>query len=201
MIRVFSLIGFSRHTCHNRVHRIFFIRSPYIFSTSHRHTVIIPRTALGTHNIIVFSSLCQMRRLNTSHVCSASPKWFWISNNLFFFWIILNNTDKSWFFIPFSCLPFQRDNIFLSVIIMQDWSIKSWWMQIYRLAPRSFDVFWFHQKIIYIKVSRIHGIHHTVYNIEHIFLFTISQTRRPYSFCTRQFFQVNRLIISQNMCI
>ena len=39
-------------------------------------------------------------------------------------------------------------------------------MNVYRLAPWTTDIFCADQKIVYIKISCIHGIHHTIHYIE-----------------------------------
>ena len=119
MIRILSLIGFSGYTGHNRILRIFFIWTPDIFGTPHSNTVVISCTAFRTHNIIILSALCQMRSFDAASVCTASPDSFWISYDFLIFRGIFHHTDCTWFFISFSCFPFQRNNILLSVGIMK----------------------------------------------------------------------------------
>ena len=107
MIRILSFIRFSRYTCHNRVLRIFFIWSPDVFGTSHGHTVIVSCATLSTHDIIIVSTLCQMRSFHAASVCAAFPYDLRISYDLLLFRRILHHADVAWLFISFPWLPFQ----------------------------------------------------------------------------------------------
>ena len=74
-------------------------------------------------------------------------------------------------------------------------------MQIDRFAPRSADVFCRNHIIVHIKVSCVHGIHHSIYDIEQILLLAISQARCPDSLCWRKLFQIDFFVICQYMCV
>ena len=161
-----TFIGFIRRGCHNRVLWISFIRTPDIFGTSHRHTMIISGSTFCTHNIVIATAFGQMRCFNTASVCTTAPHWPGVTNNLLFHRIIFYDADKSRFFIACTCFPFQWHNIFLSVIIMEHGCIKAWRMQVYRLTPRTSDILCCDHKVVYVKVSGIHGIHNAVYYIK-----------------------------------
>ena len=168
MIRIISFIGLYRIRCNNRILWISFIRSPYILGTPHGYTVIISGSALGTHNIIISVSFGQMWCFNTAPIRSSLPDPFWISNDLLFLRIILRNSDHSWLLIAFSRLPIQRYNIFSTIIIVKNRGIEARRMQVYRLTPWSLNILCGDQKIIHIKITGIHGIHHTIDYIKHI---------------------------------
>ena len=125
MIGILSLIRLSRYTGHNRILRIFFIWSPDISGASHCNTVIVSCAAFCAHNVIIFSSFSQMRSFDATSVCAASPDSFRISYNFFFGRIIFYHADRAWFFVSFSCLPLQGNNVFLSVCIMEHGSVKT----------------------------------------------------------------------------
>ena len=177
-----SFVGLYRIRRNDWILWISFIRSPYIFGTPHGYTMIISGSSLGTHNIIISISFGQMWCFNTASVCSTLPDPFWIPNNLLFLRIILRNSNHSWFLIAFSCLPIQRYNIFSPIIIVKNRCIETGGMQIYRLTPWSLNILSGDQEIIHIKITCIHGIHHTIDHIKHILCLAVSQAWCPNSF-------------------
>ena len=201
MIPVCPLIVVSGTGSHDRITWICLIWTINIFGTSHSDTVIISRAAFCTHNIVVFATFSQMGGFDTSTVCTASPKTFRHTYNFLCFRIIFYNTDRTRFLVFASCLPLQCHYIFFTVIIMEHGCIKSCGMKINRFTPRTFRIFRCDNKIIYIKVSGVHGIHHTIYYIKQIFRFTICQTRCPDSLGTWQLLQFRIICILKRMGI
>lgn len=130
-------VGPYRIRSDDRILRISLIRSPYTFGAPHGHTMIISGSALGKHNIIISVSFGQMRSFNTAPVRSTRPDPFWISDDLLFLRVILGNSDDSRLLIALPCLPVQRYNVFTSIVVMKNRSIKTRRMQIYRFTPWS----------------------------------------------------------------
>ena len=201
MIRIVSFVGLYRIRSDDRILRISFIGSPYTFGTPHGHTMIISGPALGTHNIIISVSFGQMRCLNAATIRSTLPDPFRISDDLLFLRIILGNCDHARLLITFSCLPVQRYNVFTSVIIMKDRSVKTGGMQVYRLTPWSLDILCRDQKIVHIKITGIHRIHYTIDHIKHILCLAVGQTWCPDPFRRRKLFEIRIAVICQHMGI
>ena len=188
VIPVGTLVMILRNRSYNWVTWTSLIWSPYIFRTSHCHAVIISSSAFSTHYIVVIPTLSQMRCLNTTTICTASPESFWHSHYFFLCRIIFYNTDWARFLVFCSCLPFKSYNIFFAVIIMEHRSVKTGRMKINRFTPGAAQIFCCDQIVIYIKISGIHRIHNTIYYIKQIICFTVGQARCPDSFCTWQLF-------------
>ena len=74
-------------------------------------------------------------------------------------------------------------------------------MKVNRLTPRSADILCADQEIVHIKVPGVHGIHHSINNVEHILFLAVSQAWRPDSFCTWKFFKVYFFIICNYVCV
>ena len=74
-------------------------------------------------------------------------------------------------------------------------------MKVNRLAPRSADIFCTDQEIIHIKISGVHGIHHSIDNVEHILFLAVGQAGRPDSFCTWKFLEIYFFIVCNYVCV
>ena len=168
MVGIMTLVGITRHTGNDRILRVSLIWSPDVFRTSHCHAVIIPGTSLRAHQIIPSVLLCEMRSLDAATVRASPPDALRVPDDLLLFWRILHHADRARLLIARTRLPVQGNNIFPSVVIMQDRSVKARRVQIHRLAPRSADILRRDQKIINVKVARIHGIHYAVHHIKQI---------------------------------
>ena len=125
MIRIVSFIGYHRVGGYDRILWISLIRSPYVFGTPHRHTMVIACTTLGTHNIIITVPFGKMRCFDAATVCASTPDALRIADDLLFLRIILGKCDHARLLIALSCLPVQRNNIFSAVIIVKDRCIKA----------------------------------------------------------------------------
>ena len=166
MIRVLTFKRLPGNTGENRIFRVALIWSPNVPRTPHGNTVIITRSSFRTHNVIIFSPSGQMGCLNTAPIRSSSPHPLRIADNSLLFGFILYHTDSTRLFIAFPRFPFQRYNVFLSIVIMKNRCIKTGRMKIDRLTPRPADIPGCNQVIIHIKIPRIHGIHHPVNHIK-----------------------------------
>ena len=166
MIRILSFVGYSRNTCHDWICRISLVWSPYIFCTSHGYTMIISSSTFRTHNIIISISLGQMWCFDTAAVGSSVPDTFRITDHFLFLRWIFYHTNRTRFFIAFTGFPLQGYNPFSAIIVMKHGGIKSCWMQIYRLAPWSSNILCCNHKVVHIKISRVHGIHHSIHYIK-----------------------------------
>ena len=185
--------------CNNRILRITLVGSPYLFASAHGDTMIVTCTSLSTHDIIIAISLCQMRCFDTAPICSAFPDALGIADDLFCLGVIFHHTDGTGLFVAFTGFPFQRNDIFSAVVIVENGGIETGRMKIYRLTPGTPDVLCCDEKIVHVKIPGIHGIHNTVYHIEQIFFCTIGQTGCPDALCRGQFFQIDLFIIGQHM--
>ena len=163
--------------------------------------MVIACASLCAHDVIILAAFRQMRSLDASAVGTAAPETFRHSHDFFRFRIVLDNADRAWFFVLGSRLPLQCYNVFLSVIIMKHGCVEAGGVQVNRLAPRAFRIFCGDDEVVYVKVSRIHGIHYAVYYIEEILRLAVGQARSPDSFCARQFFQVWIVCILQSVGI
>ena len=142
-----------------------------------------------------------MRSFNTAPVRSTLPDPFGISNDLLFLRVILGNSDHSRLLIALPCLPVQRYNVFTSIVVMKNRSIKTRRMQIYRFTPRSRNIPGSDQKIVHIKITGIHRIHYTIDHIKHILCLAVSKTWCPDPFRRRKLFEVRIAVIRQHMGI
>ena len=199
VIRIMALVGNRRIGCDNGILRVTRIGTPHVFRTSHGHAVVITGSALGAHDIVVTVPLGQMRCLDAASVRTAFPDAFRIADDLFLLRVIFHHADRTGLFIAGTGFPVQGNDVLSAVIIVENGGIKTGGMQIYRLAPRTFDVLGSDKEVVHVKVSGIHGVHHAIDYIELVFLFAVGQTRRPDAFGRGQLFQVNLFVIGQHV--
>ena len=166
MIRVAALVGDAGHAGHNGILGISLIGPPDLGTAAHGDTVVIARAALGAHDVVILASLGQVRGFDTAAICSAAPHPFGVTHNLLLYGIVLHHANGAGLLIAQAGLPLQRNNIFLSVVVMEDGSVKAGGVQIHRLTPRASDILGCDEKVVHIKVAGIHGVHHTIDHIE-----------------------------------
>ena len=74
-------------------------------------------------------------------------------------------------------------------------------MKVNRLTPRSADIFCTDQEIVHVKISCIHGIHHSIDNIKHVLFLAVGETGRPDSLCTGKFPEIYFFIVCEYVSV
>ena len=125
VIGIRTLISVPGHCGKDRILRISFKWAKRTFRSGHRDTVIIARSAFCAHQIIPAIPPCQMRRFKTAAVSPAAPDSPGQAFDCFLHGVILCNADLSRFVIPVTRLPFQGDQPFFPVVVMEKRGVKA----------------------------------------------------------------------------
>ena len=179
VVRVITLIGGRRHGGEHDPVRVGFVGAEDIFRARDRHTVVVARPALGAHEVIVTVLLIEVRRLDAAAVRPAGIDALRIADDLPLLRIIFRDADRAGLLVADAGLPFQRDDVFSSVVIVEQGGVEPRRVQIHRLRPGTPDVFCGDQVIFNVKIARVHRAHHAVDDVKEIFLLAVCETRRP----------------------
>ena len=74
-------------------------------------------------------------------------------------------------------------------------------MKVNRLTPRSADILCADQEIVHVKISCIHGIHHSIDNIKHVLFLAVGETGRPDSLCAWKFLEIYFFIVCEYVSV
>ena len=125
VIRIMPFIRFSRPAGDDWIHGILFVWSPDMFRASHGDTVVIARSALRTHDVIVVPPFRQMGSLDAAPVRASAPDPFYMALNFLLLRIIFHHADLARLLVAFPGLPLQRHHILFPVVVMEQGCVKS----------------------------------------------------------------------------